>query len=80
MLPLGQPGHDDSLDVGHHDVERFGLGRWMLGELRAHVAGGDGRSDGALLDRADVVGDPVDQVVAVGAELVGRHEVETTGA
>ena len=32
--------------------------------------------DRALLDRTDVVGDPVDQVVAVGAELVGRHDVE----
>ena len=79
VLPLGEAGHDDTFDVGHHLLERLGRGRRVFGELRSHVSGGDGRADRTLLDRADVVGDPVDQVVAVGAELIGCHTEERTG-
>ena len=43
VLPLGEAGHDDPIEVGHHGGERFGLGRRMLGQRGAHVAGCDRR-------------------------------------
>lgn len=80
MLPLGETGDDHPLDIGEHVRERFGLGRRMLGKLGANVARFHDRGHRALLDPFDVVGDPVDQCVAVGPEVVGSHVAERRGA
>ena len=80
MLPLGEAGHHHLLDVGHHRVERLDVGRRVFGELRPHVAWRNDGADRSLLDAADIVGDPIDEVVAVGAELVGGHATERRGA
>jgi hypothetical protein len=45
----------------------------MLGELGPHVAGLDVGRHALLLDVLDVVGDPVDELVAVPLEVFGSH-------
>jgi hypothetical protein len=74
VLPLGQSRHDDLLEVGHHSVERFGLGGRMLGQLRPNITGLGRRKD-ALLGHTvfEELGDPIDHVVAVLTELFRRH-------
>ena len=73
VLPLREAGHDDSIEVGHHGGERLGFGRRVVGQRGSHVAGRDRRLHRPLVDLGDVVGDPVDQRVAAGAELLGCH-------
>ena len=65
MLPVGDARHDDTVEVGQHVGERLGLGRRVFGQHRPNVAGLDLRSHRVLLDALHVVGDPVDQRVAV---------------
>ena len=54
-------------------VERLRLFGCRRGELRGDIARLDLRLHRQPIDGRAVVGDPVDQLVAGGAELVGRH-------
>ena len=63
------------VEVGEHVAERFRF-RWRMRRQRGanlarlHLAG-----DRPALDSLDVLSDPIDQCIAVRAELVGRHGV-----
>ena len=75
MLPVGQTGDDDVVHVAQDIGERFRSGRWMGGEHRPDIAGQKfGVPHRKLLDVLDVLRDPIDQGMAVLAELVGRHD------
>ena len=76
VLPVGQAGDDDPIEVGEHGVEGLGLGRGVGGELVAHPAGLGRGGDGEPLDPLEVVGDPVDERVALLAEVLGGHAGE----
>ena len=76
VLPVGQAGDDDPIEVGEHRVEGLGLGRGVGGELVAHPAGLRRGGDGEPLDPLEVVGDPVDERVALLAEVLGGHAGE----
>ena len=65
VLPVGEAGHDDAVEVGEHVGERLGRGGRVLGQHGADVAGLHLAADRVLLDPLQVVGDPVDQGVAV---------------
>ena len=73
VLPVHEAGHDDAVDIGEHCSERLDL-RWgVLGELAADVARPDVGRHRQLLDRVEVAGDPVDELVPGPAELLRRH-------
>ena len=76
VLPVHQAGHDDAVDVGEHGGERLGLGRGVLRQLAHDVAGLHVGRHRPLLDRLDVVGDPVDESVPGVAELLRRHRLQ----
>ena len=73
MLPVGDAGHDDAIEVGEDGVERFGRLRWVGGEGRFDFAGRGACHDGAGGDGGAVVGNAVDDLVAEAAELFGSH-------
>ena len=67
------PGHHDPVEVGEHLGERLGLLGGFDGERGRHLAGLDPRRDRQVRNPLAVVGDPVDQLVGGGAELLGSH-------
>ncbi len=78
MLPVGEAGHDDAVEIGEDGVEGFGrLGR-VGGERGFDIAGRGARHDGAFGDGGAVVGDAVDDLVAEAAKLFGCHIINTT--
>jgi len=74
-LPMGDAGHDDPLHVGHHRLERLARLWRLRRQLRPHLARRHRGHDGELFYLLVIVGDPVDEGFAVGAEVVGGHEV-----
>ena len=73
MLGLGDAGDDDPLEVGQDLGEGLGLVRGLRGQRGPDLAGAHLRGHGELRHPLAVVGDPVDEGVAGGAELLGRH-------
>jgi hypothetical protein len=73
VLPVRDAGQDDAVEVGEDGGEGFAaLGRRRR-QRGAHLAGGDLRPHREGADPGPVVGDPVDDLVAVLPELLGRH-------
>ena len=73
MIPVRQAGHEHALEVGHDRVERFALFRRAGGQRGRDVTGLRAGQDGIALDVLEVVGDPLDELVAVAPEICGVH-------
>ena len=73
VLPVHDPRDDDLVDVGHHGVPRLRLRGRVGRQPTANVARLDGGRHRERVKALEVVGDPVDQLVTVLAELVGFH-------
>src|SRR6266542_3149741 len=71
MLPMREPGHDDALEVVDHVIEWLWIFRRNGRKRVAHGARLDLRHDRPLFHRLAVVGNPIDEAVAVSPELVG---------
>ena len=73
VLPVGEAGQDEGVEVGEDVAEGLGLLGWGGGELRGDVAGLDLGHDGTVGEVGAVVGEPVDELMAVRTELFGGH-------
>ena len=73
VLPVRDAGQHDPVEVGEDGGERLALLGRGAGQGRADLAGGDLRAHRQRVDPGPVVGDPVDDLVAVLAELLGSH-------
>ena len=73
VLPVREPGDDDAVEVGEDVGEGLALLRGSGGQRGPHVARRDRRPHGEGADPRPVVGDPVDDLVAVLPELLGGH-------
>ena len=73
MLPVGEAGHDDSVEIGQDRVEGFGLLRRIGGQGRLDFARRGSRHHGAFGDGGAIVGDAVDDLVAEVAKFFRRH-------
>ena len=73
MLPVGEAGHDDAVEIGQDGVEGFGRLRGVGGQGSFDFAGRGARHHGALSDGGAVVGDAIDDLVAEAAKLFGSH-------
>ena len=73
VLPVRRPGQDDPVEVGEDGRDRLALLRGGGRQGGADLAGGDLRAHREGLDPGPVVGDPVDDLVAVLPELLGSH-------
>jgi hypothetical protein len=73
MLPVCDSGHDDSVEIAHDLPERLGVFGRVPGERPPDVAGPGVRHHRVFGDVTTVVGDPVDDGVALLAELFRCH-------
>ena len=73
MLNLGHARDDDAVEVGQYLAERLGLLRCVARQLARHLPRRHLRLDRQLRDPATVIGDPVDQLVTSGPELLRPH-------
>ena len=73
MLPVRQARQDHRLEIPQHRVEALGRVRRRSGQLRTDRARRDPRHHRKVTDARPVIRDPVDDLVAQLAELVGRH-------
>src|SRR5690606_35652117 len=73
MIPVTHARHDDSLEILHDVLERLTQSRRRRGQRTGDVAGAHGRRDRPRLEVSPVLGDPVDQGVALLAEFVAVH-------
>ena len=74
MIPVRQAGHEHALEVGHdrrRTVRRLPA-RWRAARPRCRRAS-TRDENGIALDVLEVVGDPVDELVAVAPEICGVH-------
>ena len=69
VVPVGQSGHQDSLEVGHHRVD--GPDPPVRDRQRGEISPGLTRASTGRFDAIEIVGDPIDQRVAVPAKGVG---------
>ena len=67
---MGDPGHDDLVEIAYDVFERFGLLGSRFGQQGTDVTGLGVWRDRSLAYRLQVVGDPVDEIVPVPTELV----------
>ena len=77
MLPVGQARDDDVVEITQQIGERLSSRRSMVREFRSDAARCDLLDHGTVLEARQVVGDPVDELVAV---LPERVEVERIGS
>ncbi len=73
VIPVGEGWNDEALEVLEDDIHGFGLFGRAGGELVDEVAGLHVGEHGVIAGVGEVVGDPVDDFVAVLAELVRSH-------
>jgi hypothetical protein len=66
-----QPGHENAFEIGDDPLERLSLLRRRGRQRLTDVTRRDARQNRVALGIGQVRGDPVDQRVAVGAELFG---------
>ena len=79
MLPKRKAWHDNAIEVPDHGAEFFRLGWWRGGQGVTDFAGlgfGHHRPVGQALV---IVGQPIDQLMAVAAEFFRRHSAEPEG-
>src|ERR1039458_6931222 len=74
MLPVGEAGHDDAVEIPQDGVERFGRLRRVGGQRRFYFAGRGPRPYRALGHAGPLVGHAVDDLVAEAAKLFGSHK------
>ena len=72
MLPVGDPGQEDLVEVAQHGRERLGLLGRAVGQRGADLARLDLGEHGQLADALEVVRGPLDGGVAVGAQVRQR--------
>ena len=73
MVPVGDAGDDQVAEVGEDGIHGLALFR-ACGRQGIHErAGLDIGQNGKIADIAKVVGDPIHNLVARGAEFVGGH-------
>ena len=73
VLPVDDARDDDPLEIGAHRLPALGVGGRRGRQGGPYRAGLQVRAHRVALDPLDVVSDPVDQLVAGAAELLGRH-------
>ena len=74
VLPEGEAGEDEFVEVGENVGEGLGLVGRRGGQAGGDVAGLVGAHDGTGGEGCVIVGEPVDELVTVFAELFGGHE------
>ena len=67
---MGDARQDDAVEIGQHPVECFALGRRVCRQLGAHGTRRRFRAHRERFDALVVIGDPVDDLTAVAAELL----------
>src|SRR6185436_7221596 len=73
MAPVSQRWDDQAIEVFEDLFHRFALG-WRRGwKLRFEIAGFDRCEDWAMFDVIEVIGDPIDQIVAEATKVGGAH-------
>src|SRR5580765_5610914 len=73
MVPVGEAGDEDAFEVGEDGAEGFGILRRLLWKRCGDVArlyAGEYRISIRVFE---VIGDPVDQLVTMPAEVIGLH-------
>src|SRR4051812_24015605 len=75
MLPMREAGQEDLLQIAEHRLEALGPLGGRARQLTLDLAGGGAGHHRAVCQCRPVIGNPVDQPVAVGAELVRRHRI-----
>jgi hypothetical protein len=70
MIPVRRARHDHALDVGQDVGQRLAARRRRRWQLRRDVARPHVRHDAVALGVREVLGDPVDQLRGVAAEVV----------
>jgi hypothetical protein len=65
-------GHDETLEVIEHHIERFGLVRRLVRDRLRDVARGDARDDREALGIVEVISDPLENAARLTTELVRR--------
>ena len=65
MVPVRQPGHEHALEIGHDRVEWLPLFGCVRGKRRHDLSGPDPRQHRIFVGVLEILGDPVDEVVAV---------------
>ena len=73
MLPVGDTGEQDRVEVAQHGREALALLGWVSRQGGPDLAGLDRREHRKGLEALVVLGDPFDGLVAVLPELVRRH-------
>ena len=70
---MGDPRHDDLVEVTHYLRKRFRLLRCGVGERLPNRPGLDRRVHRVFGHAGQIVGNPIDHLVAALPELLGTH-------
>ena len=73
MLPVRKTGQDDALKVLDHGAESFGSGGGVVGSWARMAPGSRVRHHRPFVQPHAVFRDPIDQLMAIAAEVFGRH-------
>jgi hypothetical protein len=73
VVPVRQAWHEHALEVGHDRVEGFRVFRRARRERGGDVSRRGSRQDRVAFNVIEVVGNPLDQLVAVPPELRRVH-------
>ena len=73
MTPVREGRNDQAIEISNNIFHRLAVSRWRRGKFGLQVAGLDRREDWKIVDLFEVIGDPVDQLVAETTKVVGIH-------
>ena len=73
MVPVGDGRHDEAIEIGEDGLHGLAALGTAGGQSVGELAGLDGRKHGVALGMSEIIGDPIDRLVAVAAEFVGSH-------
>src|SRR5260370_21596154 len=73
MIRVRHAGHDLRFEIAHQRVVRPPLRAWSGWKLRCDLARLDVRKYGIVVDAVEVVGDPIDQLVAGLTKFLTRR-------
>src|ERR1044072_4605800 len=76
MAPVRQRGDDQSIEIRNDRVHRFASSGRAGWQFRFQIAGFDCGEDGKLVDMIEVIGDPVDQIMAQPTKVFLIHVAE----